>query len=134
MKKTGTLIQFLIMMVFFSAVSVYSQQDSKKTPEERASKISEKMKEKLTLTDIQKEQVYDILLGHMNEMKGLRNSTEDKTLKKEKIRSLRESTRNKINSVLSSDQQAKLEKFRQERKEKHKEWKSKKHPKQKGLK
>ena len=89
------------------------------------------MKEKLSLSDEQQKQVYDIMLSHVNEMKGLKNSTEDKTVKQEKIKSLRESTHGKINSILSSDQQVMLEKFRQERIAKHKEWKNKKHGKNK---
>jgi Spy/CpxP family protein refolding chaperone len=120
----------LLTALVLTTGTAYSQQDSKKTPEERATKISEKMKEKLSLSDEQQKQVYDIMLNHVNEMNGLKNSTEDKTSKHEKIKSLRESTHSKINSILSSEQQVKLEKFRQERKAKHKEWKGKKHDKQ----
>lgn len=119
----------LLTVLVLSTGNAYSQQDSKKTPEERAAKISEKMKEKLSLSDEQQKQVYDIMLSHVNEMKGLKNSTEDKTLKHEKIKSLRESTHSKMNSILSSEQQVMLEKFRQERKAKLKDHKGKKHKK-----
>ena len=124
----------LLIVLVLTTASTYSQQDSKKTPEERATKISEKMKAKLSLSNEQQKQVYDIMLSHINEIKGLRNSTEDKTLRHDKIKSLRESTHSQINSILSSDQQVMLEKFRQERKAKHKDHKAKKNNKLKGQK
>ena len=127
-------ITLLIAALVFSAGNAFSQQDSKKTPEERAGKMSEKMKEKLSLSDEQQKQVYDIMLSHVNDMEGLKNSTEDKTARREKVKALRESTHSKINFILNTDQQAMLEKFRQERKEKHKEGKGKKHWKHKELK
>jgi uncharacterized protein YycO len=127
-------ITLLVASLVFSAGNVYSQQNSKKTPEERAGKTSEKMKEKLSLSDEQQKQVYDIMLNHFNEMGALKNSTEDKTARREKVKALRESTHSNINSILNSDQQAKLEKFIQERKQKHKDGKCRKHGKHQEIK
>lgn len=124
-KALGMLI--VLFAVMFSAANSYSQDNGekrqKKTPEERAQKRADKMKEKLSLTDDQHKQIYDIILSQTNEMRSLRESgknDQDKTARKEKMKSLRDSYNSQINSVLTSTQQQLWETHKKEMKEKHK--------------
>ncbi len=124
-KALGMLI--MLIAVMFSAANSYSQDNGekrqKKTPEERAQKRADKMKEKLSLTDDQHKQVYDIFLSQTNEMRSLHESgknDQDKTARKEKMKSLRDSYNSQINSVLTSSQQQLWETHKKEMKEKHK--------------
>lgn len=117
----------LLIAVMFSAANSYSQDNGdkkqKKTPEERAQKRADKMKEKLSLSDEQHKQVFDILLSKGNEMKSVWEQTkndQDKTARKEKMKAIRDSYNSQINSVLSSTQQQLWETHKKEMKEKHK--------------
>jgi len=124
------LLSLLILLaaILFSVSNTYSQQDNgekkqRKTPEERAQKRADKMKEKLSLTEDQHKQVYDIMLSQANEMKTVWESTkndQDKTARKEKMKAIRESGKTQINSVLNADQQKLWETHKKEMKEKHK--------------
>ncbi|HMQ78144.1 MAG TPA: hypothetical protein PKE39_06115 [Ignavibacteria bacterium] len=74
------LLSLLILLaaILFSISNTYSQQDNgekkqRKTPEERAQKRADKMKEKLSLTEDQHKQVYDIMLSQANEIKTVWN-------------------------------------------------------------
>jgi Spy/CpxP family protein refolding chaperone len=128
MTKTKALILFVSMFVTFSAANIFSQQDMRKSPEERAQKRADKMKENLLLSDQQHKQVYDILLNHIKEADIIRNSAEvneDKKVKKEKLKSLRESTHSQLNAILTPEQQQKLDEFIKKMKEKHKTKKNK---------
>ena len=81
------------------------------------------MKEKLSLTDDQHKQVYDILLTQGNEMKSVWESSkndQDKTARKEKMKAIRESGKTQINSVLDANQKQLWETHKKEKKEKHK--------------
>ena len=121
-------LMILLAALLFSVSSTFSQQDNgekkqRKTPEERAQKRADKMKEKLSLTDDQHKQIYDIMLAQANEMKAVWESTkndQDKTARKEKMKSIRESGKTQINSVLNADQQKLWETHKKEMKEKHK--------------
>jgi len=121
-------LMLLLAALLFSVSNTYSQQDNsekkqRKTPEERAQKRADKMKEKLSLTDDQHKQVYDILLTQGNEMKSVWESSkndQDKTARKEKMKAIRESGKTQINSVLNANQQQLWETHKKEKKEKHK--------------
>lgn len=121
-------LMLLLAALLFSASSIYSQQDNtgkkqRKTPEEHAQKRADKMKEKLSLTDDQYKQIYDILLTHGNEMKALweaGKNDQDKTAMKEKMKAIRESGRTQINSVLDANQQQLWDAHKKEMKDKHK--------------
>ena len=122
-------LMLLLAAVMFSAGNIYSQQDGngekkqKKTPEERAQKRADKMKDILSLSEDQHKQVYDIMLNHMNEKRSIWESSkndQDKTARKEKMKAVRESTNTQINSLLSADQQKLWESHKKEMKEKHK--------------
>ena len=121
-------LMLLLAALLFSVSNTYSQQDNsekkqRKTSEERAQKRADKMKEKLSLTDDQHKQVYEILLTQGNEMKSVWESSkndQDKTARKEKMKAIRESGKTQINSVLNANQQQLWETNKKEKKEKHK--------------
>lgn len=130
----------LLAAILFSVSNVYSQQDNigekkqKKTPEERAQKRADILKEKLSLTDDQYKQVYDISLSQANEMKAVWESSkndQDKTARREKMKAIRDSGNTQINSVLNANQQHLWETHKKEMKDKHKgkKHKGKKHHK-----
>lgn len=105
--------------LLISANTVYSQ-DFKKSPEERAQKRAEKLKEKLSLTDDQYKQVYDAFLSQSQQMKSLKEAGEqDKTARREKMKSIRQNTDATVNGLLNSDQKTKYDQLKKERKEKH---------------
>ncbi len=121
-------LMLLLAALLFSVSNTYSQQDNsekkqRKTSEERAQKRADKMKEKLSLTDDQHKQVYEILLTQGNEMKSVWESSkndQDKTARKEKMKAIRESGKTQINSVLNANQQQLWETHKKGKKEKHK--------------
>src|SRR3970040_1316774 len=101
MNRIKTFALLLGIIAVFSSADLFSQQDfNKRTPEERAQKQSERMKKGLDLSDEQYQQVYDIFLKHITEADNIRNSSsvnEDDSVKKEKLKALRESTHAQIN-------------------------------------
>ncbi len=122
-------IILLLAAILFSVSNVYSQQDNigekkqRKTPEERAQKRADILKEKLSLSDEQYKQVYDISLSQANEMKTVWESSkndQDKTARKEKMKAIRDSGNTQINSVLNTNQQQLWETHKKEMKDKHK--------------
>jgi Spy/CpxP family protein refolding chaperone len=86
------------------------------------------MKKSLDLIDEQYQQVYNIFLKHITEADNIRNSSsvdENKSVKREKLKSLRETTHSQIYAVLTTEQQVKLEQMIKEMKEKRKSKKNK---------
>ena len=121
-KRTGFIAVFLIT-VLFAAGSIYSQsvdKAPKKTPEERAKNRSEKMTKYLSLTDEQKQKVYDIWYSHCTQADAIRNSTTDKETCRKEIKKLFESTDLQLQSVLTSEQLTKYNEFKEKMKEKRK--------------
>ena len=125
--KLSAIFAFMVLFLLTS-VSVFAQKNSNKTPEERAQKRADMMKESLTLSDEQRQQVYDILLSHITEADGIRSSStvdEDKSVRREKMKTLREATHNRIKEILTAEQNEKLEKIIQEKKGKFKDGRNK---------
>ncbi|MDD5361623.1 MAG: hypothetical protein PHN88_05795 [Ignavibacteria bacterium] len=108
MKATASKISlFLIICLLFTVNSGFSQDiANKKTPEEKASKITEKMTEKLKLDDTQRMKVHDLFLSHFTDMKALRESTSetDKSLLKDKIKSGRKEMKAGLKNILTDEQ------------------------------
>lgn len=86
-----------------------------KTPEERADKRTKEMTELLTLSDDQAKKIYEINLAHIKQMDIYK--AEIKIIK-EKIKAERESTKKKIDAVLTDEQKQKFEQHLQERAQK----------------
>jgi Spy/CpxP family protein refolding chaperone len=78
------------------------------------------LSEKLNLSDDQKAKIKPILQDHMDQMKAVqadRSLSEDQ--KRAKIKSIHDSFHDRINAVLTPEQQAKLKQIRQEQMAKH---------------
>ncbi|HRE41030.1 MAG TPA: hypothetical protein PLG90_06830 [Ignavibacteria bacterium] len=131
MKFIKSILIVVAVMFAFTAVT-YAQSDSKKgkSPEEFATKKATKMKEKLSLTDEQYKQVYDIFYANSTKMLELRNST-DKEGRKEAMRQNRESVKNQLAGVLTSSQLEQWNKMKSEKKGKYKDGKKNKKNKNK---
>ena len=90
------------------------------TPESRLKMLTEK----LNLTDDQQAKLKPILEDESKQMKALHDDTSLAPAdKRAKMKELRESSTDKINAVLTPDQQAKWKQMKQELMEKHKEMK-----------
>ncbi len=135
MKINKFVALMLVAAAFVISANISYSQDfkTKKTPEQRAQKHADKMKEHLSLTEEQYNQVYFALLSQAQQMKELRSSKDtDKEARREKMKSLWQSTDATITGLLNSDQQAKYKALKEKRKEKHKNKKGmKKHDKNK---
>lgn len=129
--KFAALMLAVIAFVISANISYSQDFKTKKTPEQRAQKHAEKMKEHLSLTDDQYNQVYSALLSQAQQMKDLRSAKDtDKDARREKMKSIWQSTDATITGLLNSDQQTKYKALKEKRKEKHKNKKGmKKHKK-----
>jgi periplasmic protein CpxP/Spy len=108
---------FIIICLFFGINSGFSQDvATKKTPEEKAAKITERMTEKLKLDDTQRQKVHDLYLSHFTDMKAIRESAKetDKSALKEKIKSDRKELKAGLKNILT-DEQFKLLKHKMHR-------------------
>lgn len=77
-------------------------------PEERAKRSVEMLNKKLTLTQVQKDSIYQFSLDEAKEQQALFQRGGERTDRKanfDKMRALREKTQQKIKGVLSDEQQ-----------------------------
>lgn len=119
------LILSIVLLLTFAAGSSFAQDgkgDFKNlSPSERATKVADKMKTNLSLTDSQYKSVYDIYYNHFNEMSTMkekvdRSTDEFKSERKQK----REALKKSLSGVLTSEQIQKMEDNRKKHKEKRK--------------
>ena len=122
---TKKLILGLVLLLTFAVGSSFAQNkngDHKKlSPSEKATKVADKMKTNLNLTDSQYKSVYDIFYNHFTEMSLMKDQydkskDEFKTARKEK----REQLKKQLSGVLTSDQIQKMEENRKNHKGKNK--------------
>ena len=122
--KIITFAILILNIALFSGIA-FSQQNEKvkKTPEEFAQKRAERMKESLSLTEVQYKQVYDMFLSKAQERKSNKEKYKDldKTARKELKKQNREKFQSQLNEILNTDLIAKLN----EMKSKHKGKKNK---------
>ena len=125
----------LVVVIFATlfAVSAFAQEKAgkkgkhKHTPEQRAEKVANKLKEKLSLTDSQTVAVKTITLeAAQKKMEIKADSTLDKTARKEKMKAIRTDADAKIKAVLTADQQTKYDEMKKKKEAKRKEKKNKK--------
>lgn len=124
MKKNLLVITLLMLTAILFTNNVFAQKESNKTPEQMASKMADRMKEKLSLTDDQYKQVYSLALTNAQDR--INNKEKNKALDKESRKQLRKQNkdnfRKQMESILNKDQ---ITKF-QEMKGKHKHGKKNK--------
>lgn len=104
------LAAMLVLGSLFFVLPVNAQ--SSKTPEERAKMLTDKMKEKLTLTDAQYQSVYDINLKYAQKSDELMKGSEDKQAKMQEFKSLQESKDKELKAVLTADQDKKYDEIK----------------------
>ncbi|MBD3638885.1 MAG: hypothetical protein HUJ25_16145 [Crocinitomicaceae bacterium] len=121
----------LTLLLGMFVIIGYSQEDRPQmepdkyknlTPEEKATKRTEKMTKHLDLSQEQADRIKAINLAHATEMDKIHQEME---ALKEKAKAQREKTKSEIESVLNDDQKAKMQeemkKHREEREEKRRE-------------
>ncbi len=111
-KKLAVLSIFLLAIISISS-NVFAQQKerSKKTPEEMATKMADKMKSNLSLSDDQYKQVYDLALTKAKNRisnKEMYKSMDKETRKQTKIKR-REEFMMQLSGILNQDQMKKFQ-------------------------
>lgn len=95
-----------------------NHEEKNMTPEERATKRTEKMKAELSLSEAQTSEIYTINLAHIKEMDKLR---EEQKVLREKMKAEKEATRTKIKAVLTAEQNVIFDQKAEEHKKKQEE-------------
>ncbi|MEO8664800.1 MAG: hypothetical protein ABI462_04830 [Ignavibacteria bacterium] len=132
MKKNLLALSVLLFTILFISQYSYSQQDkrSQRTPEEMATKMADRMKEKLSLTEDQYKQIYSLALTRSQDKMSNKEKfkTMDKETRKQMKKQNREEFSKQLEGILSKDQ---LEKMNQNKgKHKHNKGDKKKDKKQ----
>lgn len=127
MIKIKSLVITLLLIIFaVSASNTFSQQSEKikKSPEERAAKIADRMKKNLSLSDEQYKQVYNLFLEKTNDRKANKEKlmAMDKESRKQFKMAGKEEFIKQLSGILNPDQMKKFE----ENMKKYKDGKSKK--------
>ena len=130
-KKKSLAIGLLLILIAFTSANVFSQQNekAKKTPEERATKMTDRMKKNLSLSDEQYKQVYNLFLSKAQEMKSNKEKFigMDKEARKQMKMTNREEFKKQLSGILNPDQMKKFE----DNMKKHKDGKNKKNKQRK---
>jgi periplasmic protein CpxP/Spy len=110
------------------SLSIYAHQghskDKGKTAEEKATLQADRMKEKLTLTDIQRTQFYNAALQRINKIEAIKLQYKDSANKKgmgQEIKAVKQEFDNSLATFLTADQMAKYKEIEADKKEKMKE-------------
>lgn len=116
-------IKFVIVSfaLFFFATQAYSQNGGgpNMTPEERAQRQTDNMAETLSLSEAQKEKIYEVNLKFANKMKEAREAADgDWASMRETMVGLRNESQEEIKKYLTDEQFQKWQKIQEERREK----------------
>jgi protein CpxP len=119
------LILSIVLLLTFAVGSSFAQDgkgDHKKlSPSERATKVTDKMKTNLSLTDSEYKSVYDIFYNHFTEMSSMKDRSDRSTDEfKSERKQKREALKKELSGVLTSEQLQKMEDNRKKHKEKRK--------------
>lgn len=107
--------KFMLWLVagVFASGALYAQPRERMTPEQMASRQTEQMVEKLTLTQAQKEQVHQINLKYAKQM-GERAQNEDREKRREQMEANRKLRDAEIKPLLTDDQKTAYDKMQKE--------------------
>ncbi|RPI16184.1 MAG: hypothetical protein EHM58_12350 [Ignavibacteriae bacterium] len=110
-----------ILIVFLSINILNAQSDdvkkTKKTPEERAKMVADRMQKKLELTDVQYQSIYDVLLTNFQQRAKDREQFQgEKKAFKKSQREKRKAAREQIKNILTDEQKAKMKELRKQNK------------------
>lgn len=132
----------LSMLALVVSMSIYAHEGhgkgkgKAKTAEEKANHQADKMKEKLTLTDVQRTQFYNAALQRINKVDAIKMQYKDSANKKgmgKEMKAAKQEFDNSLATFLTADQLAKYKELEADKKEKMKE-KNKAKKKSKGKK
>jgi len=112
-----------MVFAFILPGSLHAQKST--TPEDMAKTETDKMKEKLNLTDEQTIKVGDINLKYARQMNDIRQqnsqaSTSERQANREKIKGLREKKSGELKTVLTPEQFEQYQKMEEEMRKEHK--------------
>lgn len=111
--KNLLVITFLLFSIAFISVNGFSQQSekNKKTPEEIATKIADRMKKNLSLTDDQYKQVYNLALTKANDRAANKEKYKnlDKETRKQMKMHSRDEFKKQLQGILNAEQIKKME-------------------------
>ena len=120
-KKFLTITIFLFSFTLIAA-NVFSQNTDKmqKTPEEFATKMAERMKKNLSLTDEQYKQVYNLALTNAQERFNNKEKYKslDKETRKQMMKQNRENFKTQLQGILTKEQLQTMEENRKNHKHK----------------
>ena len=108
MKKT----MLAMLMAFFSITAFAQRQNADMTPEMRAENQVKTMTEKLTLSEDQQKQIYNLTLARTQKMKEMRDA---KTVDREQMRASMETYNNEVAKLLTVEQQEKYKTMLEDR-------------------
>lgn len=112
----------LIISSLLLVSQLYAQSpESRKTPEERAKSLTDKMKEELVLTDAQYQPIYDLNLKYAKQNDEIAGSSEGKRAKIKQIRSAQSNKEEELKAILTEEQYQKYGAMKDELKSKAKE-------------
>lgn len=104
-------------IAIFTAVTTVAQEAPKKTPEQKAHDMSEKMKTELALSDDQFKKVQDMNLRFTKKQEEIRsNSSLTKEQKQQEMKAAKDAHKEQLKSVLTAEQ---MEKWHSAKKEHH---------------
>lgn len=123
----------VLALVTLFSMSAFAQEKTKKTPEERATKLTEKMTKKLDLTAEQAAKVKQINLDAATKKQTLKAANKGKRKEiREQVKAIETDRSTQINLVLTDDQKVKYAKMEKHAKKKMKARRGKRKGKRKG--
>jgi hypothetical protein len=112
LKITAYFLVVIIMLL--CGHLIFSQQQSVKSPEERAQKLTDVLTKKLELTTDQSNSIYGIFLSQAQQVDNLRtNKPASKEEFRQSVMDIRNQTDSLLQNILSQDQYQKFEELKQ---------------------
>ena len=115
----------LAVIITLMGINALAQNDTKpkRTPEEIAQKMTDKMNEKLGLNSEQYQSVYSLFLENAQwRQQNMQSFNGDKEAMKQAFKERMQQNKTKLQSILTTEQFNKLKEIRKENKGKHKGW------------
>ena len=113
MKKVSILLASLV--ICFSSLA---QEGHKKSPEERAAHMTEKLSTELSLSAEQKTEIEKINATYLADMHAIKENSEmQEEQKHEALKELRKNWKSSVQNELTEEQKAKMEELKEDRKE-----------------
>jgi protein CpxP len=113
---------FIVFMMLGWMINTQAQQNSGKSPEQKATQMTGRLTKSLALTAEQQSKIYPIALNNIQAMEQARaGDPNDKKAFHARIKALRQSYESEVKSVLTQEQAAQWDQIKQEQKSRHKQ-------------